>query len=191
MARIAIFASGNGSNFEVLADSFNGDINNKIELLICNNEDAFAIDRAKRLGIRYEIVKYEKNRRDEAENKILSILKKNNIDVVFLAGFMKILGEEFLKNAGIPVINIHPSILPKYKGTHAIERAFESDDTEIGITIHYVNEKVDSGEIILQKKISLAREKGLDRVEADVHKLEHKWYPVAAKEICEKLNKSK
>lgn len=189
MARIVICASGNGSNFEAITNSFKNDPNNKVVLLICNNEKAFAIERAKRLGISYKLVKYQKDDRESAEAEILNTIKENKIDVVFLAGYMKILTSYFFKNISIPVINIHPSILPKYKGVNAIEQAFHSDDKEIGITIHYVVEEVDAGDIILQKIIPLSREKGFDFIEEEVHKLEHKWYPIIAKEICDKINK--
>lgn len=191
MAKIAIFASGNGSNFEVLANEFVNDDKNSVEILICNIKDAYVLKRAQKFNIPYEIAGYIKNERMRAEKNILKILKEKDIDVIFLAGFMKILTGEFIKECGIPIINIHPAILPKYKGTHSIERAFSSDDKEIGITIHYVIEEVDSGDIIIQKSIPLNRELGLDGVENEVHKLEHKWYPIAAKQICEGINKSK
>jgi len=191
MARIAIFASGNGSNFEAIAANFINDSENEVKLLICDKEKAFVLERAKKFNVSYELIKYQKDERELAENKIIKIVNKNNIDVIFLAGYMKILSPFLLKNISIPIINIHPSILPKYKGINAIEKAFESNDKEIGITIHYVVEEVDSGEIILQEKIPLDREKGLDFIEQEVHQLEHKWYPVIAKKICDKLNLDK
>ncbi len=191
MARIAIFASGNGSNFEAIAANFINDSENEVKLLICDKEKAFVLERAKKFNVSYELIKYQKDERELAENKIIKIVNKNNIDVIFLAGYMKILSPFLLKNISIPIINIHPSILPKYKGINAIEKAFESNDKEIGITIHYVVEEVDSGEIILQEKIPLVREKGLDFIEQEVHQLEHKWYPVIAKKICDKLNLDK
>ncbi len=189
MARIIICASGNGSNFEAIINSFKNDPDNKVVLLICNNENAFVLERAKKLGIPYKLVKYQKDNRESAEAEIIRIIEENKIDIVFLAGYMKILTPYFFKNISIPVINIHPSILPKYKGVNAIEQAFQSDDKEIGITIHSVVEEVDSGDIILQKIIPLNREKGLDIVEQEVHQLEHKWFPIVAKEICDKINK--
>ena len=149
MAKIAVFASGNGSNFEVLAKSFMDDRENKIEILICNIKDAYVLKRAEKLNVPFEIVIYNKEEKNIAEEKILNILKNYKIDVIFLAGFMKILSGDFIRNCRIPIINIHPALLPKYKGTHSIQRAFESNDEEIGISIHYVIEEVDSGELIL------------------------------------------
>jgi phosphoribosylglycinamide formyltransferase-1 len=191
MARIAVFASGNGSNFESLANSFIGDKENKIVILICNKKDAFVLKRADKLNIPYKIVEYQKNQRRSAEIKITQILKEYDIDLVLLAGFMKILSEEFLQENKIPIINIHPSLLPKHKGENAIQKAYDASDSEIGISIHYVTKEVDSGEIIIQKSIPLEREKGIDYVEEQVHKLEHQWYPYVAKMICEEINKKK
>jgi phosphoribosylglycinamide formyltransferase 1 len=188
MARISIFASGNGSNFEALARSFENDKSNIVVLLLCNNKDAFAFERAKNLSIPFEYVKYEKGDRENAEKRILAILKKNRIDVVFLAGYMKILTKNFLDEAKIPIVNIHPSLLPKYKGVDGIKQAFDSSDAVIGITIHYVVPEVDSGEIIIQKSIPLDRNKGIEGVEQDVHTLEHKWYPEAARMVCDRIN---
>ena len=188
MARIAIFASGNGSNFESLVNNFINDKNNNVALLICDNENAFVLERARRLKISYELVKYIKNEKVSSEQKIIEILFKYKIDVIFLAGFMRILSPYMINKFNKPIINIHPSILPKYKGMAAIEQAYNSNDKEIGITIHYVNEEVDSGEIIIQKTIPLNREKGIDFIENEIHELEHEWYPIAAKQICDSIN---
>ena len=188
MARIAIFASGNGSNFESLVNSFSNDVENKVIILICDNANAFVLQRAKRLEIPFELIKYIKNEKEKTEQRISEILTENKIDVAFLAGYMRILSLFLLSKLKIPVINIHPSILPKFKGVNAIEQAFNSQEKEIGITIHYVIEEVDNGEIILQKSIPLQREKGIEFVEQEVHNLEHKWYPIVAKQICDGIN---
>ncbi len=189
MARIAIFASGNGSNFEALTNSFLNDHKNKVVLLLYDRKDAYVVKRAEKYNVKSEYINYFKMGKEKAEEQIIKTLKDNNIDIVFLAGFMRILSPYFIKEAKIPIINIHPSLLPKYKGTHAIERVFESNDKESGITIHYVNEELDSGEIIIQKAIPIEREKGLKYFETQIHQLEHKWYPIVAKELCDRINK--
>lgn len=191
MARIAIFASGNGSNFEALVKFFNNDHNNKIVLLVYDRKEAYVVKRAEKYKIRSEYINYFKLGKKEAEEKILKIIYENNIDIILLAGFMRILSPYFINEIKIPIVNIHPSLLPNYKGTHAIERAFESDDIESGITIHYVNEDLDSGEIILQKSIPIQREKGIEYFELEIHNLEHFWYPLVAKDLCDKINDSK
>jgi len=191
MANIAVFASGNGSNFESLVKEFQNDSSNIIKLLICNRKEAFVLERAKNLGINYELVNYVKDGTEEVEKQIAELIKKNQIDIIFLAGFMKILSPSFIQSIKIPIVNIHPSILPKYKGTHSIERAYQSKDKEIGISIHFVNEEVDGGEIILQKKIPLDRKSGLQQTEKEVHDLEHIYYPTVARNICERINISR
>jgi len=191
MARIAVFASGNGTNFEALAEKFLNDKENQIVLLICDKEKAFVLERAKKFNIKYELVKYDKNDRLKAEKDIINLIKKYEIEIIFLAGFMRILTSIILNEIKIPIINIHPSILPAHKGVGAIEKAYNEGDAETGISIHYVNEELDGGELILQKRIPLSKDKDLEYVENEVHKLEHKWYPFVAKELCDKLNKSK
>ncbi|HNZ27585.1 MAG TPA: phosphoribosylglycinamide formyltransferase [Spirochaetota bacterium] len=190
MARIAVFASGNGSNFEALAAKFKDDKIHNIVLLICDRKNAYVLERAKNHGVKFEIINYVKNSKKEVEDRILRILKENEVDIIFLAGFMRILSAEFIEKASIPIINIHPSLLPKYKGTEALRRAYESTDDITGISIHYVNKEVDGGELILQKEIIIDRDKGLDFLEKEIHKLEHKWYTKVAKDLCDKLEES-
>jgi len=188
LANIAIFASGSGSNFEALATSFKGDKKNEVKLLICNKKNAYVIERAKNHNIKCELINYLQDGQLLVEKKVTDIIKHNKIDVIFLAGFMRVLSAKFIKDVGIPIINIHPSLLPKHKGSDAIKKAYDAGDKEIGISIHHVSEEVDGGEIILQESIPLEKEKGLDFIESEVHKLEHLYYPQIAKQICEEIN---
>lgn len=189
MAKIAVFASGSGSNFEALLTKFKNDKIHSIVILICDRKNAYALERAKNNNVKFEIINYVKNSKTDAENHTLQILEENKVDIIFLAGFMRVLSAEFIDKASVPIINIHPSILPKYKGVEAIKRAYESTDDKTGISIHYVNKEVDGGELILQKEISIDRNKGLDFLEKEIHQLEHKWYPEVAKRLCDKLEK--
>lgn len=188
MANIAIFASGNGSNFEALVKSLNQDQQNRIAILFCNNKNAYVLERAKKINTRIILLDYKKQSQKEVENNILKNLKTKKIDIIFLAGFMKILSKFFLDQLNIPILNIHPSLLPHHKGINAIEKAFIAGDENIGITIHHVNEEVDSGNIIFQKSIKLDKRLGLDHIENQIHQLEHKWYPVVAKRYCDFIN---
>lgn len=190
MARIAVFASGSGSNFEALFEEFKNDQNHNIVLLICDRKNAYVLERARKKVVKFELVNYVKNSKKDVENHILNILNENKIDIIFPAGFMRVLSEEFIEKAPAPLINIHPSILPKFKGVEAIKRAYESTDDKTGISIHYVNKEVDGGELILQKEIIIDRNKGLDFLEKEIHQLEHKWYPKVAKDLCDKLETS-
>ena len=187
--KIAIFASGNGSNFEVLAKHFEKLDDCKVEVLIYDKKDAFVITRAEKLNIESKYVDYSLGK-SNGEDQIVEILKYKYIDIVFLAGFMRILSKKIIE-IGIPIINIHPSLLPKYKGINSIERAYNSNDEKIGVTIHYVNERIDDGEIIAQESIEIDRNKSLDEIESEVHKIEHKIYPVIAEKLCNELKSKK
>lgn len=187
MANIAIFASGNGSNFEALVKEFKNDKRDCVKLLIYDRRDAYVVKRAEKYNIPMNYINYFKLGKDKAEESITESLVKNSIDIVFLAGFMRVLSKSFIEKNRMPIVNIHPSLLPKYKGENGIGQAFDSDDKETGITIHYVNEEVDGGEIILQKSIEVVREKGIEYLENEIHKLEHEWYPKTARMLVSKL----
>ncbi len=172
MKNLAIFASGNGSNFEALVRA-NLDCN--IAVLICNKSDAYAITRAKNLGIEYKVVK--------DEEQILKVINDYNIDLLVLAGYMKIFSSDFVSRFENRIINIHPSILPNYRGLDAIKRAYENGDKEIGVSIHYVDSGVDTGEVIACESIQVDLSDTLEDVEKKVHKKEHELYPRVLEEI--------
>ncbi len=187
MSSIAVFASGNGSNFEALAVFFKNDSVDRIKLLVCDRKDAFVIDRAADYNIPVFLVNYPKNGIEQTEKDIITHLNQIQIDLIVLAGFMRILSPFFINNVGIRIVNIHPSILPEYKGAKAIERAYESNDVFSGITIHFVNEEVDGGEIIISEKVAINRELGIEEFKKDIHRLEHRLYPVTVKQILDKM----
>lgn len=183
MKKIAIFASGNGSNFEAIAKQANGF---EIAFLFCDRKDAFVFERAKKLGIptRYASIIKEK---ENYEKVVMSFLEEFDVDLIVLAGYMKLIGKDLLSKWEGKIINIHPSLLPKYPGTHSIEKAWENRDSEIGITIHYVDQGMDTGRIIEQHAIKLNPNWDLVETEKQVHKLEHEYYPkVIAKLLGEK-----
>ena len=148
---IAIFISGNGSNLKSLI-KFSLKKNSRfiINLVISDNLKAKGLIYAKKYKIKKRIINYKNIK--IAENKILFYLKKNNIQLICLAGFMKILTKNFIKKFGGKILNIHPSLLPKYKGLNTHQRVIQNKDKFSGCTVHYVNSKLDSGKIILQKK---------------------------------------
>ena len=182
MKKIGIFASGNGTNFEALASS--SEINSlaNIEIMVCDKPGARVIKRAKDKGIK-SFVFNPKDYENKAayEREILENVK--DLDYIFLAGYMRILSKDFLENFKGKVVNIHPSLLPKYKGKESIKRAYESGDSYIGVTIHYVNEEIDGGEILVQDKFKVDYSNSLDEVESKVHELEHRLYIKTAAEI--------
>lgn len=166
MKNVAIFASGNGSNFEAIVKA---KLNCDIKILICNKSDAYVLERALMLGIDSIVLKKEEN--------IIKILEELNIDLIVLAGYMKIFSENFVSKYEGRIVNIHPSLLPKYRGLNAIERAFNAGEKEIGISIHYVDFGVDTGEVIAVDTVSVEEGESLDEVEAKVHELENRMYP--------------
>ena len=172
----AVLISGKGTNLKSLIKfSLSSKSPIKIILVISDKSNAGGLKIAKFFKIRTEIINYKipKN----AENEMLKFLTYRNIRLVCLAGFMKILSKLFLKKYTGTIINIHPSLLPKYKGLNTHERAIENKDTHTGCTVHFVSSKVDSGKIILQRRIQIRKNDTKYTLEQKVKKIEHKVYP--------------
>ncbi|WP_028975156.1 phosphoribosylglycinamide formyltransferase [Spirochaeta cellobiosiphila] len=187
MAKIAVMASGSGSNFEALVKGLHG-TSHKVELLICDKQQAYALTRAEKLEIPSYVVLYRGRKREEAEEDILSILEKAQVDLVVLAGYMRLLSPTFVNPLKDKIINIHPSLLPKHPGTHGIEDSWKSDDSEMGITIHYVDQGMDTGPIIEQYSFVKEDKDTLDTVEKKIHSLEHKYYPEVIIRLLDKID---
>jgi len=174
---IAVFISGTGSNLKSLikySNLKNSKLN--IELVVSSNKNAHGLIYAKRNKIPYIIANYKIKK--NAENKILFYLKKYNIKTICLAGFMKLLSSYFIKNFKGKILNIHPSLLPKFKGLNTHERVLKQNEKYSGFTIHLVNEKLDSGKILFQKKIKIYKNDSAKILENKIKKLENKYYPV-------------
>ena len=151
---IAVFISGTGSNFKnLIENSLKKNSKFKINLVVSNKSKAKGLNYAKKYRINKKIISYRNI--ENAEKNILSILKKNKIDLICLAGFMKILTNNFIKKFKGKILNIHPSLLPKYKGLNTHLRAINNNEKLTGCTVHYVSSKLDSGKIILQKEVRL------------------------------------
>ena len=182
---ISVFISGRGSNLHSLIKR--SKIKNskfKISLIISNNKFSKGLEFAKKNMIKYHVIDYSKKK--QAEYKILEYLRKNKIDLICLAGFMKILSSGFIKKFKNPILNIHPSLLPKYKGLHTHRRAIENKDKFSGATVHLVSPKLDSGEIILQKKVRILKSDTEKTLAKKVLKIEHRLYPAAIEKILRK-----
>lgn len=178
MKNIAIFASGNGSNFEAIARAaINGEINTKISLLVCDKPQAMVITRAKGLDIPVFVCNpADFPSRAAHEQKILATLEAAQVDFIVLAGYMRIIGEVLLNAYGGRIVNIHPSMLPEFPGLNAIEKAFSGGATTTGVTVHYVDSGVDTGPIIAQEIVNILPDDTLETLEARVHEIEHKLY---------------
>ena len=180
--KTAVFISGNGTNLKSLIKfSLKKKSPIKINIIFSNNSSAKGLGYARKFKIKSRILNYKNPKR--TENLILRILKRNSIDLICLAGFMKILSKKFIKDFGKKIINIHPSLLPKYKGLNTHKRVIEKKEKFTGCTVHYVNHKLDSGKIILQKKIKILKKDTPKTLAKKVLKHEHIIYPKAIKKI--------
>ena len=183
---IAVFISGNGSNFKsLILNSFKNKSKYEIKLVISNKSTAKGLKYARKFKIKKKIIKYLNKK--NAEKTILVELKKNKIDLVCLAGFMKILSNNLIKKFRGKIINIHPSLLPKYKGLNTHQKAINNKEKCSGCTVHYVNAKLDSGKIILQKKVKIFKNETCDKLTKRVLRQEHLLYPRALKKILSNL----
>lgn len=178
---IAVFASGRGTNFAAIIKAVKqGKIKANLALLICDNPDAGALKIAHDAKINSALVKREDfPRKNDFENKIIRHLKQNKIDLIVLAGFMRILSPAFVKKYKNRILNIHPALLPSFKGAHAIKDAFDARVKVTGVTVHFVDEKVDHGPVILQKAVPITQKDTLQSLEEKIHRVEHKLYPEA------------
>ncbi len=176
--KIAVFISGNGSNLKSLVKySKKKKCSFKIELVISNNPDAIGLIYAKKIKLRNFFVEFRN--KQIFENNSLKLLKRFNIEIICLAGFMKILSGNFIKKFSNPILNIHPSLLPKYKGLNTHLKAIKNNEKFSGATIHKVNKKLDSGKIILQKKVKILKRDNVRSLQKKILKIEHEIYPKA------------
>ena len=178
---IAVFASGRGTNFSALIRAVKkGKIQANLSLLVCDNPKAQALGRARRAGIKVALVKREDfATRSDFEQKIIQHLEENGIGLVVLAGFMRVLGPDLVNRYKDKILNIHPALLPAFKGAHAIKDAFDYGAKATGVTVHFVDEKMDHGPIILQTPVDIEETDTLESLEAKIHKVEHRVYPKA------------
>ena len=175
---IAVFISGRGSNLKsLIKHSKKKNSLIKIKLVISNNPDAEGLKYASLSKIKISGIKFKN--KSNFEYSSLKLLKKYNIDILCLAGFMQILSGNFIKKFSRPILNIHPSLLPKYKGLNTHKRAIKNKDKFAGASIHKVTEKLDSGKVILQKKVKILKSDNVRSLEKKVLKIEHEIYPKA------------
>ena len=180
--KTAVFISGTGSNLKRLikfSKLKNSPIS--IELIISNNDMAKGLIFAKRFKIKKKIFNFKRNYL--VDRKLILLLKRNNINLICLAGFMKILSKDFIKKFTGKILNVHPSLLPKYKGLNTHERALKNKDKYSGCTVHFVNSRLDSGKIILQKRVIIRKNDTSKTLAKRILVQEHKLYPKAILKI--------
>ena len=180
--RTAVFISGTGSNLKnIIRFSKIKRSPISVNLIISNTSKAKGLNFANQFRIRKKIFNYKNVK--VAEKKILTLLEKEKIKLICLAGYMKILSKDFIKKFNGKIINIHPSLLPKYKGLNTHSKAITNKDKFSGCTVHYVTARLDSGKIILQKKVKITARDNFTSLTKKVLKQEHKLYPAAIKKI--------
>ena len=180
--KTAVFISGTGSNLlSLIKFSKLKKSPISINIVISNNAKSKGLNYSKQFRIKKKI--YNFKIRNLAEKKILLELKRNEIDLICLAGFMKILSKNFIDNFKGKILNIHPSLLPKFKGLNTHERALRNKENFSGCTVHYVNSKLDSGKVILQKKVKINKNETSKTLRDKILKQEHRLYPEAIKKI--------
>ncbi len=187
MKNIAVFASGRGTNFNALAQAVRGKrLKVNLALLVCDNSKAAVSNKAKRLGVKVALVRRgDFVTKKDFEKEIIRHLKNNKIDRVVMAGFMRILSAGFVRAYKNRIINIHPALLPSFKGAQGIKDAFDYGVKITGVSVHFVDEEMDHGPIILQEAIQIRESDNLKTLEARIHKIEHRIYVQAIKLIIE------
>ena len=193
MFKIAVLISGNGSNLEALIDACKKNvINGSIDIVISNNPDAYGIQRAKNHSINYKII--DNNRfesREDFDQALVEELKDSNPDLIVLAGFMRILTSVMIEAFKNKIINIHPSLLPKYPGLDTHNSVIKNGDLKHGITIHFVNEVLDGGQIIAQGEISVNANETPEELKTRIHAIEHVMLPIVVSKFADGIINTK
>ena len=180
MKKLALFASGNGTNVQRIVEYFADNANIRIKLIVCNNAKAYVLERAKRLGIESYLIKDKELFYNS--DAVLEILQQNSIDFVVLAGFLWLIPHPIIEAFPNRIINLHPALLPKYGGKgmygmHVHEAVIANKESESGISIHYVNQRYDEGKIIFQAKCTLSPDDTPETLAQKVHALEYEYFP--------------
>lgn len=181
LLKLGVLISGSGSNLQSIIDNIEkGSLKAVIKIVISNKPDAFGITRAKKHGIPFVVLKNgDFKSKEDFDSKLIKILKDNSIDLVVLAGFMRIISPAFLKAFPQKIMNIHPALLPSFPGLHGQKQAFDYGVKFSGCTVHFVDEGVDTGAIIIQSVVPVLDDDTEETLAARILKEEHKIYPQA------------
>lgn len=191
--RVAILASGNGSNFEALAHQFQaGLLPGELAFVFSDHHNAYVLERARRLNIKaysFEVKEFEN--KAAYEKVLLQLLQEQEIDLIVLAGYMRIIGKTLLSHYSNRILNIHPSLLPSFPGLHGIKDAYEYGVKVTGVTVHLVDDGVDTGPIIAQEPVMILPEDSLESLEEKIHQTEHRLYPNVLRDVLLQNDKNK
>ncbi len=182
---VAVLASGNGTNFQAIIDARIEAAN--LNVLVCNKPDAYAIKRAEKHRIAVELINHKDfGTREKFESRIISKLEEYNTELVVLAGFMRLLTPFFLERYKNRIINLHPALLPSFPGMHSVKQALDYGVKFTGCTVHFVDEGIDTGPIILQAAVPVEADDTEESLFNKIHQEEHKIFPKAVRLLCEK-----
>ena len=186
---IIVFISGNGSNLQAIIDSAKNGLNVKIQAVISNKEDAYGICRAKKNDIPAHIVSSKKFTDGVSfENSLSNVMEGYPFDLIVLAGFMKRLSPHFVCKYQSKIINIHPSLLPKYPGLNTHKRVLENNEKEHGSTVHFVTEELDGGPVIAQEKVQVSDYDNEESLRKKVQMVEHILYPKVLQKLSDEIH---
>lgn len=185
---LVVLISGNGSNLQAIIDQIeNGYLNAEIKCVISNRPDVFGLERAKKHNIKSLCIDHTQfNSREEYDAELITAIKPLDTHYIILAGFMRILTAPFFQQFNHQIINIHPSLLPKYQGLHTHKRALENNDSLHGISVHIATEELDSGPVIAQASFALKPDDSIESLKQTCHKLEHILYPLVIQWMASK-----
>jgi phosphoribosylglycinamide formyltransferase 1 len=185
MINIAVFASGNGSNFQaILEASHSSLLNAKVTLLVCDRPGAFVIERARQAGVEtFVFSPREFSSKEEYEAILAKKLADSQIEWIALAGYMRLIGPVLLSSYEGQIINIHPSLLPQYQGKDAVGQALADGASKTGVTVHFVDEGMDTGPIIEQIEVPIAVDETPESLQAKIQKVEHRLYPMVLQKL--------
>lgn len=185
MKNIAVFASGFGSNFQAIIEAVQqNNLRANIALLVSDKSDCKAVERAKAHNIDvFSFSSKDYDGKEAYETAILEALKAHHVDYIVLAGYMRYIGKVLLENFPMKIINLHPALLPSFPGAHGIADAYNHGVKVFGITIHFVDEGVDTGRIIDQFAFHMEGGESLDEIETKIHQLEHRYFPITIDKV--------
>ena len=185
MKKIAVFASGFGSNFQAIIEAVKQQtLNADIALLVSDNPSSKAVERANAAGIdAFTFCAKDYAGKAAYEQAVLAELKRRNVNFIVLAGYMRIIGKTLLEAYPMRILNLHPALLPSFPGAHGIADAYNYGVKVFGITIHFVDEGVDTGKIINQFAFHAEDDDTLESIEAKIHQLEHQYFPLTINEV--------
>ena len=187
MKKIAVLISGSGTNLQAIIDKCNsGLINGEVISVISNDPNAYGLERANKAGIETKIINHNNyDSREAFDEELFYFVQNKNPDLIVLAGFMRILAKKLTDSFFGKLINIHPSLLPKYPGLNTHQKVFDNKDSTHGVSIHFVSSELDSGPLIAQGEIKTKKEESIESMIQRIHALEHSIYPRIIKLFCD------